>query len=416
MRIITSVALATLVAAAACSKDSKDSNDEPAAEGVDTPAKPERQTKQPASAVPAPADVAAPPEEATRTDSGLAYLVLEKGSGTDKPGPNDVVQVEWTGWKSPTGTMFYTTTRRGQPVDISLGQASSGWREGLQDMVVGEKRRFWMTPELAYPERVKSAQTSEPVTLEVTLAGFKPAPEAPKHLTAPAPGAKKTESGVSYVILKPGTGDPIGAEDTAEIHLTVWDSTGRMFDSTRVREKTQTMQPAKAPDWLQEVILQLNKGASARGWVPADQVPKNLPGGPEGMLVYEVEVVDVKSPPKAPDDVAAPPKDAQKSPRGVFYKVLEKGDSDVHASVDKNFKAHYTGWTTDGKMFDSSVVKGRPIEFPLNQMIEGWKDAIPLMAIGDRFRLWIPEELAYKGQPGRPAGMLVFDVELLGVD
>lgn len=418
MRTITTAALAALVAVSACSKDKSDQV-EPSEQATDTPAeapKPDRQTKPPAHAVPAPADVAAPPESATRTESGLAYLVLEEGTGTEKPGPNDVVQVEWTGWKSPTGTMFYTTTRQNKPVDIGLGQASSGWREGLQGMVVGEKRRFWMTPEQAYPERVRSAQTQEPVTLEVKLTGIKPAPETPKDLAGPPAGAQKTESGISYQILEPGAGEPIAGDDTAEIHFSVWDSTGKLFDSTRLRDKPQAMQPSKAPDWLKAVILELKKGARARAWVPADQVPKNLPGGPTGNLVYEVEVVGVRSPPKAPADVAEPPKDAKKTARGVYYKVLEEGDSDVHASVDKNFKAHYSGWTTDGKMFDSSVLKGKPLEAPLGQMIEGWKDAVPLMTVGDKWRLWIPEELAYQGRAGRPAGMLVFDVELLGVD
>jgi len=75
----------------------------------------------------------------------------------------------------------------------------------------------------------------------------------------------------------------------------------------------------------------------------------------------------------------------------------------------------YTGWTTDGRMFDSSQLRGDPATFSLKAVVAGWTDAIPLMTIGDRWRLWIPEELAYKGQAGKPKGMLVFDVELVDI-
>ena len=116
-----------------------------------------------------------------------------------------------------------------------------------------------------------------------------------------------------------------------------------------------------------------------------------------------------------PKDVAAPSKDAKRSPKGVFYKVLIAGKGAAKPTVEDIVKVHYTGWTTDGKMFDSSVQRGQPAEFPLKHLIPGWVDAIPLMSVGEKARFWIPEELAYKGKPGPPQGMLVFDVELLEI-
>ncbi|MGK2859981.1 MAG: FKBP-type peptidyl-prolyl cis-trans isomerase [Thermoanaerobaculia bacterium] len=115
----------------------------------------------------------------------------------------------------------------------------------------------------------------------------------------------------------------------------------------------------------------------------------------------------------APADVAAIPDDAEKLPSGLASKVLEKGTGTEHASLSSIITVHYTGWTTDGKMFDSSVKRGVPITFPLNRLISGWGEGIPLMVTGEKRRLWIPEELAYKGRSGAPAGMLVFDIELL---
>ena len=76
----------------------------------------------------------------------------------------------------------------------------------------------------------------------------------------------------------------------------------------------------------------------------------------------------------------------------------------------------YTGWLTDGTKFDSSIDRGQPAEFPLGGVIAGWTEGVGLMVEGEKRRLWIPEELAYKGRPGAPQGMLVFDVELIQIE
>ena len=74
---------------------------------------------------------------------------------------------------------------------------------------------------------------------------------------------------------------------------------------------------------------------------------------------------------------------------------------------------HYSGWQTNGKLFDSSVMRGQPATFGLGDVIEGWTEGVQLMVVGEKTRFWIPEKLAYKGQSGAPSGMLVFDVELI---
>jgi len=79
---------------------------------------------------------------------------------------------------------------------------------------------------------------------------------------------------------------------------------------------------------------------------------------------------------------------------------------------------HYSGWTTDGKLFDSSVARGETISFPLNRVIKGWTEGLQLMKEGESRRFWIPAELGYgtNPPPGAPGGMLVFDVELFKVN
>jgi peptidylprolyl isomerase len=117
--------------------------------------------------------------------------------------------------------------------------------------------------------------------------------------------------------------------------------------------------------------------------------------------------------PQTPADVAAPPEDAVCTDSGLCSKVLVAGTGEEHPDAWDNVTVHYSGWTTDGKLFDSSVLRGQPATFPLNRVIAGWTEGLQLMVIGEKRRFWIPENLAYRGAAGAPKGMLVFDVELI---
>ena len=117
----------------------------------------------------------------------------------------------------------------------------------------------------------------------------------------------------------------------------------------------------------------------------------------------------------APVDVADPPDTAIVTDSGLVYVALKKGGGITPRSDDK-VTVHYTGWTVDGAMFDSSVSKGKPAKFRVNEVITGWTEALQLMKTGSKYRLWIPEDLAYRGEAGFPAGTLVFDVSLISVD
>ncbi len=116
----------------------------------------------------------------------------------------------------------------------------------------------------------------------------------------------------------------------------------------------------------------------------------------------------------APSDVAAPPADASKTASGLVTKVITPGTGKGHPAKDDVVTVDYTGWTSDGKMFDSSVARGKPSTLLVSRVIPGFSEGIQLMVPGETRRLWVPESLAYKGQQGRPAGTLVFDVTLIG--
>jgi len=134
-----------------------------------------------------------------------------------------------------------------------------------------------------------------------------------------------------------------------------------------------------------------------------------------GALVTFTAVASMQSTVPAPPDVAAPPANATKTASGLASRVIQPGTGKTHPARTDLVTVHYTGWTTDGKMFDSSKVGGgKPATFPLDRVIAGWTEGVQLMVAGETRRLWIPEALAYKGERA-PYGMLVFDVELLEI-
>jgi peptidylprolyl isomerase len=234
---------------------------------------------------------------------------------------------------------------------------------------------------------------------------------APPDVAAPPKNAVKTASGLASLVLKPGTGtDHPHADELVQVHYTGWTTDGKMFDSS-VTRGTPAVFPLNRviAGWTEGVQLMV-PGEKRRFWIPEALAYKGQ-RDPKGMLVFDVELLGM--PTRAPADVKTPPADAQKTASGLAYKVLTKGTGAVHPKATSSVTVHYSGWTTDGKMFDSSVTRGEPATFPLNRVIPGWTEGLQLMVEGEKARLWIPEALAYKGQD--PKGMLVFDVELLKI-
>ena len=117
-----------------------------------------------------------------------------------------------------------------------------------------------------------------------------------------------------------------------------------------------------------------------------------------------------------PPDVAAPPPDATTTSTGLASKILSPGRGTRHPRPNSRVTVHYTGWTTDGRMFDSSVARNEPSTFGLDGVIPGWTQGVQMMVEGEKRRFWIPAALAYADNPDAPQGMLVFDIELLAIE
>ncbi|RNC63628.1 FKBP-type peptidyl-prolyl cis-trans isomerase [Proteiniphilum sp. X52] len=104
---------------------------------------------------------------------------------------------------------------------------------------------------------------------------------------------------------------------------------------------------------------------------------------------------------------------------GLQYEVLKEGDGAKPKATDK-VKCHYHGTLLNGQVFDSSLQRGQPAVFGVNQVIKGWVEALQLMSVGSKWRLYIPSDLAYgtqgAGNSIEPNSALIFDVELLGIE
>jgi FKBP-type peptidyl-prolyl cis-trans isomerase len=249
-------------------------------------------------------------------------------------------------------------------------------------------------------------------------------PEAPADVAAPPPQATTTPSGLTWKLLSKGKGKTSpGPHDKVSIIFTGWTPAGAVLASSIPDGEPATFLMDDLIKGLSEALRAMGTGESRRLWIPASLATSGGPKhrGPAGPSVFDVELVDfvkMPDPISVAEDLAAPPAEAKRTPSGLAYRVLRQGKGKNHPTAESTVEVHYSGWTLDGKMFDSSVQRGKPTSFPLNAVIKGWTEGVQLMVVGDKMRFWIPSALAYGDKPSRsgaPAGPLVFDVELMSI-
>ena len=187
----------------------------------------------------------------------------------------------------------------------------------------------------------------------------------PPDVAAAPADAAKTKTGLASKVIKAGTGKTRpGRTDLVTVHYTGWTTDGKMFDSSVARGTPATFPLDRVIAGWTEAVQLMVTGETRRLWIP-EALAYQGKRDPKGMLVFDVELISFVSPPTAPPDVKAPPSDAKKTASGLAYKVIKPGAGTRRPTANNSVTVHYTGWTTDGKMFDSSVTRGEPATFPL---------------------------------------------------
>lgn len=243
------------------------------------------------------------------------------------------------------------------------------------------------------------------------FAAEKPAP--PADLAAPPADAERSDDGLVWKKLADGTGTAhASSTDLAKVRYTVWKADGTLVQHVAPPQSLTIGVPQMIPGWG-KAVQQMVVGEKRRVWIPQSLGGGKIKDGES--LVIDTELLEIIEPPTTPADVAAPPADAKTTPSGLAYKVLRPGTGTEHPKRRTQVVVHYSGWTTDGRLFDSSVLRGQTAQFGLDAVIAGWTEGLQLMVAGEKTRFWIPAKLAYGKEKGKPQGMLVFDVELIEI-
>lgn len=231
--------------------------------------------------------------------------------------------------------------------------------------------------------------------------------------------ATTSASGLVSLVLAAGRGDERPtAYDKVRVDFTAWNTKGEVVDGTIQRGGAVWFEVSGVIAGLREALLEMRVGERRRLWIPDQLVYPGRPGYPRPMALFELEVLEISRglPPRsAPADVAAAPADATRTKSGLAYKWLTRGAGAERANPWDRVSLHYAGWTPDGALIDSSR-RERPSTFDVDKVLPGWSEALALLAIGDKIRLWVPESLAYRGRVGEPRGDLVFELELASIE
>ena len=237
------------------------------------------------------APTAEPPAEAQRSESGLAWVVLQDGSDL-KPDWNDQVAIHFVGW-TPAGVRFDSSYDRGRPIVFNIAEIFPGFREALPTMSVGEKRRIWVPAHLAHPSP-PPGQPRGAVIFDVELTSFLPVPEPPAELTTLPKDAFASSWGARSRIVQEGHGKAKGDSGIAALaHYVLWTSDGRMRDTSIPRQRPTLFLYHNVLPAFVEVLKEMVEGESRYVWIPAEIANGQWVGAPQGMLIFHVELVQI---------------------------------------------------------------------------------------------------------------------------
>ncbi len=365
-------------------------------------------------------------QDTLTTASGLKYIIRQEGKG-ELPKPEALLKVHYTG-KLLNDTVFDSSYERKRPFTFVLGKGKviKGWDEGFALLKQGTKATFIIPPNLAYGGRATGKiPANSTLVFDVELMEVKN-PIVIEPYDVKGKDTITTASGLKYIVVKkmPSSEKTAKAGELVTVDYSGYFKDGKMFDSS-VKRGT----PIK---------FTLGQGQVIKGWDEALQlmrsgekyrliIPYQLAYGERGRggipprtdLIFDVEMVyhqpEIKVEPyntKGLDTITT---------KSGLKIIKVETTSNASPNPGDRIAVHYTGYLPSGKIFDSSVKRGTPIEFSVgkHQVIKGWDEALLMMHEGDKCRLIVPPHLAY-GERGAgslipPNTTLIFDVNLVEI-
>lgn len=356
-------------------------------------------------------------------ESGITYRLTHEAGGI-KPSINDQVFVHYT-LMLEDSTVIDSSLERGEPIyfKVGAGQVIKGWDIAMTLFGKGDRVVLIIPPELGYGDRqMASIPENSTLVFDVEIVDVIPAPE-PFQISDNIQ-RQTTPAGVDFAILEAGSGKKLQSGMRVKVHYSGFFTDMSLFDSSLERGQPIEIVLGRGmviKGW-EEGLKQLSVGDRARLWIPyhlAYGEQGRGPIAPRSDLIFDVEILSAEEIPGAtPFNVAG--KDTLSTESGLQYIVVEEGNG-VMAQPGNRVAVHYSGFLTDGTMFDSSVERDEPFRFTLGQgqVIPGWDEGIALMQINARFRLIVPYQLAYGKRgagPIPPESTLIFDVHLLAIE
>jgi peptidylprolyl isomerase len=192
------------------------------------------------------------------------------------------------------------------------------------------------------------------------------------------------------------------AETFVKVRYTIRNEAGKVIDAT-AKGQASVMALSRMMAGWGEAVAAMSPGQTTTITIP------------EKGYTIDTELIEKIDGPETPADLTAPPAEAVRTRSGLAYVVLREGSGEKKPGRRSVVRVNYSGWTTDGRLFDSTILRGQPAEFPLDKVIAGWTEGLMMMREGEKRRFWIPAKLAYDRQLDKPQGMLIFEIELLQI-
>lgn len=275
-------------------------------------------------------------------------------------------------------------------------------------------------------EPAKSDRASTNTERTQPKPGTKSPIPAPADVASVPADAQTTYSGVASKILKRGHGaDHPQGNDCPVVAFTAWTRDGMLFATSKSMSDRAVQCLNTAILGVAETLKSMVVGEKRRAWIPAemtyveghhhaqkrpeDEKPPNVD------LTLDLELVGVMKAPLTPPDLAAPPTDAR-TPSGLAYKILSAGTGTLHPSMKSQATVHFSGWTAEGKLIETTVTSGHPALIFVGASPAAWRDILSHIVVGEKIRVWIPTGFALGQKPGsetNPAASSVYEFELL---